>query len=323
MIKLTDLLNELNVPKPEDAYPLTGPEVTQRERMLMHKYRFKNRKGDDMTIGVNLDEADKAMYVIFYETSEEESPNDDEKYGRKTGSGDMIKVLATVVEAVKRTADKVGGMDNVRKIIVQPSDQKRYNIYANYVQTLFPDFNVQKSGSWINMTNKNYKPEEVTEVLEPSTADQYDLLGPKVSTHEFSDGSVSNYYTWMYKNRKGQKMEITIAYEAQAGGEEPRMIISFGKTTSSFSGKYKAMTGAGDLKTILNSILTACQEVISREIPNGVDGLYAVGFEPSDERRERIYDYFITKEFPNFKVDRTARDSREGFTWYINQNYEA
>jgi hypothetical protein len=173
------------------------------------------------------------------------------------------------------------------------------------------------------MTNKNYKPEEVTEVLEPSTADQYDLLGPKVSTHTFSGGSVSNSYKWMYKNRKGQKMEINIEYEAWSDGEEPRITIAFGKTTSSFNDKYKTMTGAGDLKTILNSILTACQYVIDKEIPDGVDGLYAVGFEPSDERRERIYDYFITKEFPSFKVDRTARDSREGFTWYINRNYEA
>jgi hypothetical protein len=79
------------------------------------------------------------------------------------------------------------------------------------------------------------------------------------------------------------------------------------------------MTGARDLNTIFSSILKAAQEVIDKEIPKGMKGLYAIGFQPADDRRERIYDYFINKEFPQFKLDQNPKD-RE-FKWYINQNY--
>jgi hypothetical protein len=159
MIRLGDILNELNVPKPEDSYPLTGPETSTRENLMINKYRFTNRNGDDMTVAVNFDTRDEDLYVVFYKTSEEES-EDDEKYGGETGSGDMLKVLATVVEAVKRTAEKLGGMDKIRKIHIEPSDIRRFNIYVHYAKTLFPDFALKRVGRWISMLNKNYKPKE-------------------------------------------------------------------------------------------------------------------------------------------------------------------
>jgi len=160
MIKLVDLLNELNVPKSEDAYPLTPlPGSTDYPSLLINKYRFTNRKGDDMTVAVNFDTRDEELYVVFYKTSEEES-DDDDKYAGETGSGDMLKVLATVVEAVKRTVEKLGGMDKVRKIHIEPADERRFNIYMHYAQTLFPDFVVKRVGKWMSMLNRNYKPIE-------------------------------------------------------------------------------------------------------------------------------------------------------------------
>jgi len=158
MIKLADILNELNVPTSEDAYPLTGPETSTNGNLMINKYRFTNRKGDDMTVAVNFDTRDEELYVVFYQTSEEETDDDTQKYGSKTGSGDMIKILATVVEAVNRTAEKLGGMEKVRRIHIEPADKKRFNIYMHYAQTLFPQFEVRKMGRWMLLINKNYKP---------------------------------------------------------------------------------------------------------------------------------------------------------------------
>jgi hypothetical protein len=160
MIKLTNILKELNVPKPEDAYPLKGPETNiVSQRLKIHKYRFVNRAGDDMTIEINFDIHSKEMYTGFYKTSEENATSDQQKYGHKTGSGDMIKVLATVVEAIKRTANLLGGMEKVYNIHIEPVDKKRFNIYKHYAKTLFPDFNVKTLGKWIVMINKNFKQE--------------------------------------------------------------------------------------------------------------------------------------------------------------------
>jgi hypothetical protein len=161
MIKLVEILNELNVPKSEDAYPLTGPETSTNGNLMINKYRFKNRKGDDMTVAANFDTRDEELYVVFYKTGEEETDDDEKKYGSETGSGDMLKVLATVVEAVNRTVKNLGGMEKVRRIHIEPADQRRFNIYMHYAQTLFPDFVVKKAGSWMIMLNKNYKPREL------------------------------------------------------------------------------------------------------------------------------------------------------------------
>jgi len=162
---LGDTLKELNVPQPQDAYTLSDPikEVKPQSsggNLLVYKYHFKNRKDHDISIETNFDTAKSEMYVLFYESGKEKENNDDLKYGTKTGSGDMLKVLATVVEAVNRTAKDLGGIQNVKAILIQSDDPKRLNVYAHYAETLFPDFTVEKVGSWIYMINKKYEPKK-------------------------------------------------------------------------------------------------------------------------------------------------------------------
>lgn len=168
----------------------------------------------------------------------------------------------------------------------------------------------------------------LNELLDPTTGDQYDLQGPKTSSFTFNDGSTEHAYVWTYKNRKGNKMDMTITFETEYGGKNPKMIIAFGVANKNTLSKYGAMTGAGDLKVILKTIIGAAQQVIDKELPaEGKDGVMAVGFEPADERRERIYDYFISNNFSQFKPEPSKQTLRgmglnPHFNWYVNQNYK-
>lgn len=165
------------------------------------------------------------------------------------------------------------------------------------------------------------------ELLDPSSSEAYEVEGPKRTSHTFSDGSTETNYKWTYKNVKGQKMEIEINYESGVGEwADPSMIIAFGKSvkSSAIQSKYSAMTGAGDLKKILKTVINAAEYVIAKELPGvGKSGLYKVGFEPSDERRERVYRYFIETNFPDFKEEGEDPEDRKSFKWFINQNYNS
>lgn len=209
-MKLTDILKELNVPTPKDAYPLKGP-VTDHDTMYKRfEYTFKTKpaynpwnaeksyksgvrvnhngsnfesktdgnmgneprgKSDqnweltpstyDITIETNFLISDSAMYVVFYETKNKMASDEDSKYNTITNSGDMLKVLATVVRAVNRTADEqLGGMQNVRVIRISPADKSRRSVYKHYAKTLFPNFKVEDLGSWISLINKDYEPKD-------------------------------------------------------------------------------------------------------------------------------------------------------------------
>ena len=162
-MKLIDILKEtvgiiyeLNVPLPKDAYPLTGPDINDRGNMVEYIYKFINKNKDDMTVLINVNKSQDIIYVVFYKTSDRRR-RDKAKYGSETKSGDMIKVLSTVVEAIKRTVKKLGGMNMISQIRIQPSDPRRYNIYKHYVETLFKDLEVSISGDWIHLINKKYQ----------------------------------------------------------------------------------------------------------------------------------------------------------------------
>ena len=158
-MKLIDILKELNVPKPEDAYPLKGPVKSRDLNTKSFKYTFKNRNKDSMTVETNL--VDSTMYVVFYETKNQGEEEEDSKYDTITNSGDMLKVLATVVRAVNRTADEqLGGMQNVQVIRMSPADERRRNVYKHYAKTLFPNFTVKDTGKWIDIYNNDYEPED-------------------------------------------------------------------------------------------------------------------------------------------------------------------
>jgi hypothetical protein len=366
MIKLKDILREIGQPTEKDAYPLTNPEHFNPEpgtkepykgQVMINNFKFTNRKGDDMSIEVNFDTNTKDIYVVFYNTlhkGEKEwlSPDEEEiKYGDKTGSGDMVRVLATVVEAVRRTLKflEKEKKETVRDINILAYDDKRFQIYMPYIENLlkkeFSNFTLFKIGKLIRLKNKNYK-REVTEIFDTKTGEKYDLVQVKpkkkkgeeevkpefgpTSTHSYSDGSVQNEYTWTYTNVKGQKMDITIYFEKKAGGMYPTLFISFGKAgkISHDQDKWKVMTGANDLNIILNTVIDSANKIVEKEVKNQ-DGLFAVGFEPADERRKNVYAYYIKKNFSNFEYvkdvsadDRFDKDQRR-YEWYVNKNYEA
>jgi hypothetical protein len=167
----------------------------------------------------------------------------------------------------------------------------------------------------------------LSELLDPTTGEQYELQGPKTSSFTFNDRSTEKSYVWTYKNRKGNKMDITITFETEEGGKNPKMILAFGVANKDTLSKYGKMTGAGDLKTILSTVVGAAEQVIDKELGGDKQSLAAVGFEPSDERRERIYRYYIDKNFSQFKPEpfdsQILRDLglNPHFNWYVNQNY--
>lgn len=168
----------------------------------------------------------------------------------------------------------------------------------------------------------------LSELLDPTTGEQYELQGPKTSSFTFSDRSTEKSYVWTYKNRKGNKMDITITFETEEGGRNPKMILAFGVANRDILSKYGKMTGAGDLKTILRTLIGAAEQVIDAELGGDKQSLMAVGFEPSDDRRKRIYDYFIQNNFGQFKPVTDKEEMRslglnQHFDWYVNGNYKA
>lgn len=183
MISLTQLINELNVPKPEDAYELSGPSIEKFHnapnfgKQTFYTWNYTNVKDQKMEITINIEENTErsekrkddvrpVAYVAFSQ-SKPKSDNDDdeEKYHETTGAGDFIKVLATVVEALNRTAKmhfKKDGVRAIKSLSISPSDERRKNIYDHYIKTLFPDFEKDRwhsYSSFLLYTNKNYKGE--------------------------------------------------------------------------------------------------------------------------------------------------------------------
>jgi len=165
-------LDELNMPKPEDAYPFKTETKSELGYGDYYLYTFENNKGDQMEVSCLAEfpkkenETGLSLYVAFgYEKEVIEPEDEEEKYTKQTGANDMLKVMATVVEAIKRTFKKVGGVDNVKDIKFSPSDERRSNIYDHYIETLFGkdsgDYHFEKdpdssSEMFTVYKNKNY-----------------------------------------------------------------------------------------------------------------------------------------------------------------------
>ena len=167
---LLEFLTELNMPKPGDAYQFDDIQVKDMGYGNYYKYIYTNSIGQEMEItnmvSKNPRDPERSIYIAFAkhdpkEPDEEEYDSDEEqekKYAEKTGAGDMIKVLATVVEATKRTIKSEGGEDNIYSILYSPADKKRANIYLHYIETLFPDFKKldKKEGMFTQFVNKKF-----------------------------------------------------------------------------------------------------------------------------------------------------------------------
>lgn len=168
---LESVLSELNVPKPEDAYKFDSITKKDLGYGVMYKYVYTNVLGQEMEVSNMVTklpkDPGKSIYIAFSKydpnDTDEEGYDDEEeqerKYGEKTGAGDAIKVLATVVEATKRTMKSVGGEDKVYAVLYSPSDKKRGNVYLHYIETLFPSFKKEdaKQGSFTKFVNTNFK----------------------------------------------------------------------------------------------------------------------------------------------------------------------
>ena len=189
---LESILDELNVPKPEDAYKFYKIEKKDLGYGTMYRYVYENVNGDLMEISnlVTKDPKDpgKSIYIAFKkydpnEPDEEEYDNDEEqekKYSEKTGANDFIKVLATVVQAVRNTMNKEGGDKNIYSILFSPADKKRKNIYNHYIDTLFPDFKKDlrsSSSSFTKFINKNFKDKKaVNEIGDLSASQELNII---------------------------------------------------------------------------------------------------------------------------------------------------
>jgi len=191
-MKLRDLLEqlvvELNVPTKDDAYTIEKEIKTNLGYGDFYIYTFQNSNKDLMEVTCLITkfpkEPGKSIFIAFGlhdpDKDLEAPPEDDEeekKYNTQTGAGDMLKVMATVVEAVRRTFEKIGGEDKVYAIRYAPADIKRKNIYDHYIKTLFPNFKKDLNSSSTGFTvliNKDFKGKEVNEVgLEKEKTNPY------------------------------------------------------------------------------------------------------------------------------------------------------
>lgn len=174
---LESLIKELNVPTKESAYKfdsITKKPLSGGQQGNYYTYLYTNVKGDKMEITNLVDYSEekpgKVIYIAFGKEvpskDEEEIDDEDryydeeeeeEKYKEKTGAGDFIKVLATVVEAVKQTMKKEGGDKAISAIFFSPSDKKRERIYDYYIKSLFPDFErTGKKSIFTRYANKKF-----------------------------------------------------------------------------------------------------------------------------------------------------------------------
>jgi hypothetical protein len=181
---LEDLTLELNMPKPEDAYKFDKIASKNLGYGDYYKYAYTNVKGDPMEVTVLSTKKPKdpgiTLYVAFgadvtaqgtktdfIPDPGNEDPDEEDKYDQKTGAGDVLKVLATVVQAVKNTVNKVGGMDKIYAMAWSPTDPKRANVYDHYVQTLFPTFKKNEEASKHSFKyyiNQDFKGKKVNEI---------------------------------------------------------------------------------------------------------------------------------------------------------------
>lgn len=295
-MKLSDILleivSELNVPKPEDAYKFY--KITKKDLGYgtMHTYVYENVNGDLMEISNMVTklpkEPGKSIYLAFkkydpnepeeqdYDTEEEE----ERKYSEKTGAGDLIKVLATVVQATKNTMKKEGGEDKIYAIKFSPSDNKRANIYLHYIKTLFPNFEEEKGieSKFTTFVNKNFKKKVVSEIGDSTKGYPYQLdyskgvmhspKGDAYAEYSFKDNNDTEYAVEIYNEEGYLDIEFSIPYESPTGIETGRL------ATSNLRDQYRVMG------TIVNIV----KDILEKDKKNQIKG---VAYNPMFKNKER------------------------------------
>jgi hypothetical protein len=323
-MKLRDLLEqltiELNVPKPEDAYPIEKEVKTNLGYGDFYIYPFKNSNGDLMEVTCLITkfpkEPGKSIFIAFGlhdpDKDLEAPPEDDEeekKYKTQTGAGDMLKVMATVVEAVRRTFKKIGGEDKVYAIRYAPADIKRKNIYDHYIKTLFPNFEKDLNSSSTGFTvliNQDFKAKEVNEI---------GLDSEKMKPYRFTtveDEEDRRVYT--FKTDSGLNYMVELDEEEN---EDYGMVlyINFGVVDEeeiTMGSNQNVVTNKGEQYRVMNTLSAIVKEDLAinsyikyitfnpakRKLPNPISGKER---DLDSNSRAKLYMKYIIGRLPNAK----------------------
>lgn len=327
-MKLRDLLEqltlELNMPKPEDAYDFDNIEVKDMGYGNYYKYTYTNSQGDEMEVTnlvspptVHLTTSSKAqpgkaIYIAFglYEEEEEDGYRDEEseerKYKAMTGAGDMIKVLATVVEATKQTIKKEGGEDKIYAIKFAPSDIKRKNIYDHYITSLFPNFKKDlnsSSAAFTSFVNQDFKGKEVNEVGGESE---------KMAPYRFKNvEDEEEFRTYLFKTDSGLDYQVDLE---EIEDDEYGMVlnINFGVVDEEeLTGPIQNLvTNKGELYRVMNTIAAVIREDLAIN-----SYIKYITFNPAKRQdkdtdsnaRGKLYMKYIQGRLPNAKEVQSDR----------------
>jgi hypothetical protein len=328
-MKLTQLLEELtlelNMPKPEDAYKFDKIASKSLGYGDYYKYAYTNVKGDPMEVTVMSTKNPKnpglTFYVAFGEDitaqgtktdfipdPSDEDEDEEAKYDQKTGAGDTLKVLATVVQAIKNTANKVGGMDKVYDMAWAPSDKKRKNVYDYYVQTLFPDFKKSSTeeSKFQTYVNQNFKGKKVNEI---------GLDSEKMKPYRFTtveDGEDLRIYS--FKTDSG--LNYVVELEEEENDEYGMVLyINFGVVDEediTMGSNQNVVTNKGEQYRVMNTIAAIVKEDLAinsyikyitfnpakRKLPNPISGKER---DLDSNSRAKLYMKYIIGRLPNAK----------------------
>ena len=317
---LESILDELNVPRPEDAYKFDKILKKDLGYGTMHTYVFTNVNGDPMEISNMVTkhpkEPGKSIYIAFKkydptEPDEEEYDSDEEqekKYSEKTGAQDFIKVLATVVQATKNTMKKEGGDSSIYAIKFSPADKKRASIYMHYLKTLFPDFEEKgQEGMFTAFVNKNFKEKVISEVGE-GTAQPYQYSKLK--------GAPEHKAEYEFQSDAGTKYLIAIHKDDdpyQAGSNELDYDISFGVASQIAPDRmfisFDREVNMGEMYRVMATVLDSVKKELESDKKKGtkVNTIFIYPTKKSDEegdtdysdmRRSKLYQAYVKKHMP-------------------------
>jgi hypothetical protein len=324
---LEDLTLELNMPKPEDAYKFDKIASKNLGYGDYYKYAYTNVKGDPMEVTVLSSKKPKdpgiTLYVAFGADTTaqgtkgdfipdpgDEDPDDETKYDQKTGAGDVLKVLATVVQAVKNTVNKVGGMDKIYAMAWSPTDPKRGNVYDHYVQTLFPTFKKNEEASkhsfkyYVNQDFKDKK--KVNEI---------GLDSEKMKPYPFKtveDGEDRRVYSFETDSGLDYMVELEEETDDDLGIV---LYINFGvfdKDDVGAGSNQNVITNKGEQYRVMNTLAAIIKEDLAinsyikyitfnpakRKLPNPISGKER---DLDSNSRAKLYMKYIQGRLPNAK----------------------
>ena len=313
---LESILGELNLPKPEDAYTFDSIKSKDLGYGTFYEYTYTNIQGDPMEVTVMVSKSTKEsgpiLYVAFgiHDPSKdiEDTESDDEeekKYKSKTGANDMIKVMATVVEAVNKTSKKLGGMDKVYAISYNPSDKKRKNVYDHYIQSLFPNFEKDlksASSSFTKFINKNFKSKkEITEIGDASKQ-------PYGPIDTITDDEAERQYG--FETESGTLYEVKVETFYRGEGRPVIARVNFGTIGDEGDISYDTQTGENDIYRIMSTIVA----IVKKDLKSNHADI--IEFSPSKREgekdkdpmsnvRTKLYSRYIKGQFPNAEVTKT------------------